>query len=347
MPDDAWPVRLGLLRLTDAAPVFLAEALGLFAAEGAAVQLSVEPSWANIADKLAFGLLDAAMMLPPLALAMEFGLRGPKAPLVVPMGLSLNGNSIVLTRKLADAVLEGDERLSPPEAGQRLRHLLRSRPRRPRLAVVHTFSTHDLLLRCWLAASGIDPEQDVELVVVPPVETAAALASGRIDGFCAGAPWGAVAARSGIGRTVLLSSAIWPNHPEKCLAARADWAARHPAELQGLLRALLRASAICGDPVEAGALAVLLAARARVGVPAELIAPSLGSGESADVDRSLFAAHAATFPSRAHARWLTRQMGRWRALPADAAAKAERLYRPDLYAEAARAIGLRELPDPS
>src|SRR5688500_1461411 len=98
MPDDQpRPVRVGLLRLTDAAAVFLADAYGLFAAEGLDVDLSVEPSWANIADKLAYGLLDVAVMLPPLALAMALGLRGPAAtPLVVPMSLSLNGSSVVL-----------------------------------------------------------------------------------------------------------------------------------------------------------------------------------------------------------------------------------------------------------
>jgi NitT/TauT family transport system ATP-binding protein/nitrate/nitrite transport system substrate-binding protein len=341
MPDETEPARLGALRLTDAAPVFLADARGLFAAEGVPAQLSVEPSWANVADKLAFGLLDAAVMLPPLALAMALGLRGPGTPLVVPMGLSANGSSIVLGRDLAEPVLEGGQPPSPLEAGRRLGLLLRSWPRRPRLAVVHAFSTHDLLLRHWLAASGIDPERAIEFVVVPPAETAEALARGRIDGFCAGAPWGAVAARAGLARTVALSSAIWPGHPEKCLVVRADWAARHPVRLQGLLRALLRAGLACDDPADAGAVAALLAERSRVGVPAGLIAPSLAGGEpSPDVDRSLFAAHGVTFPQRAHARWLAGEMARWRELPADAAAVAERLYQPSLHAEAAQAVGL-------
>lgn len=45
-------VRLGLLQLTDSAPTVLADAEGLFAAEGIDVSLYEEPSWANIADKL-------------------------------------------------------------------------------------------------------------------------------------------------------------------------------------------------------------------------------------------------------------------------------------------------------
>src|SRR5258708_3703519 len=98
--------RLGLLRLTDAAPLIVARELGYFAAENIEVTLSVEPSWANVADKLSYGLLDGAMLLPPLALAMQLGLRdsgGPEA-IVVPAALSLNGNTVTLSERWAQAV---------------------------------------------------------------------------------------------------------------------------------------------------------------------------------------------------------------------------------------------------
>ena len=82
---------LGLLRLCDAAPVILADNEEMFTANGVQVSLSVEPSWANIADKLSYGLLDGAVMLPPLAMACEAGLRGRKTALVIPMSLSAGG----------------------------------------------------------------------------------------------------------------------------------------------------------------------------------------------------------------------------------------------------------------
>jgi NitT/TauT family transport system ATP-binding protein/nitrate/nitrite transport system substrate-binding protein len=338
MTDDGRPtMRLGLLPLTDAAPAVLAEARGLFAAEGVAVTLSVEPSWANIADKLAFGLLDGAVMLPPLALAMTLGLRRAAAALLVPMGLSLNGNSVVLAGDLADRLPD----IAAPAlaVGGALRGLLAGR-KRPRLAVVHAWSTHDLLLRYWLAASGIDPERDVALSVLPPSDMPRALLEGRIDGFCAGAPWGAVAARAGAGRAVVLSSSIWRNHPEKCFAVRAAWAERHPEALQSVLRALLRAGVACDDPAVAPEVAGLLAGADRVGVSADLIAASLPGGSGDGVDQSVFARHAAAVPWRSQARWFVGQMGRWSDLPADAASRAAAAYRPDLHAEAARRLGL-------
>lgn len=336
---DAAAMRLGLLRLTDAAPVVLAAERGLFAAEGAAVTLSVEPSWANIADKLAFGLLDGAVLPPPLGLAMEFGLRPAATRLIVPLSLSLNGNSIVLSEALAASLLDGATDLSPAAAGARLARLVAG-GLRPRLAVVHRFSTHDLLLRYWLAACGIDPDEQMDLPVVPPQDMPDALRDGRIDGFCAGAPWGAEAVRRRLGRTLVLSSAIWRNHPEKCLALRADWAERHPEMVQHILRAVLRAGAACDDTAEAGALAAVLAQPRWIGLPAEILARSLPGGTGRDSDRSVFAAHAAGVPWRSHARWFAGQMARWRSLPDDAGSRAEAAYRPDLYAEAARALGI-------
>ncbi|HET8995805.1 MAG TPA: ABC transporter substrate-binding protein, partial [Acetobacteraceae bacterium] len=101
---DAAPIRIGLLRLSDSAPVLLAEASGAFAQHGLDVQIVVEPSWANIADKLAYGLLDAAVMPPPLALAAAAGLRGMPSGLAVAMGLSLGGNAVVLGGDAAAAL---------------------------------------------------------------------------------------------------------------------------------------------------------------------------------------------------------------------------------------------------
>jgi two-component system, oxyanion-binding sensor len=335
------PIRLGMLRLTDAAPVVLARESGLFAAEGLDVALSVEPSWANLADKLCYGLLDAAVMLPPLALAVALGLRAAATPLLVPMGLSLNGNAVTLAEDLAAPIL-ADGRPESLEAGRRLGRLLAARPK-ARLAVVHARSTHHLLLRYWLAASGIDPDLDVVIGVIPPAEMVAALESGRIDGFCAGAPWGQMAARAGLGREVVTSAGIWRNHPEKCLAVRADWAGTEPAPLQSLLCALLRAAQRCDDPAEAKELAGLLAADRYVGVPAEAVVASLPGGGP---DSSIFFAQAATWPWRSHADWFLGQMARWGDLPAglDRQAAAREVYRPDLHAEAARALGL-PVPD--
>lgn len=331
------PLRLGLLRLTDSAPVVLAHETGIFAREGLDIEISVEPSWANIADKLCYQALDAAIMLPPLALAVALGHRAAATPLLVPMGLSLNGNAVTLASGPAETLLDGGPHQALV-AGRRL-HQAVSTGKMLRLAVVHARSTHDLLLRYWLAASGFDVEREVTIQVIPPAEMVAALAAGKIDGFCAGAPWGAMAQRGGIGRIVLDSAEIWCRHPEKCLAVRQDWAEARPELLQSLLRALLRAAQYADDPMIVPLMAKLLSGDRYVGVPAEVIAESLPGG---DHGASIFFGQAATYPWRSQARWFLSQMVRWRDLPSDldVAAAAGRVYRPDLYRDAAGSLGL-------
>jgi NitT/TauT family transport system ATP-binding protein/nitrate/nitrite transport system substrate-binding protein len=318
------PVRLGLLRLTDSAPAVLAQASGLFAAEGLDVALHVEPSWANVADKLAFGLLDAAIMLPPLALAAVAGLRGSHAKLIVPMGISLGGNAVVLGGPAA-AALPGDF-ADARAAGHAFATWLRSQSQPPRFAVVHVFSTHNLLLRHWLAEAGIDSDRHLEIVVVPPGQVVNELAAGRIAGFCAGAPWGEAAADRGAGRVLLGSSAIRPDHAEKCLTMVASWAASRPETAAALMRALHRAQSLCDDAARAPALAALLADRLSLPETATRAALAGGSG----IEKIRFAG--ATAIARADALWFFAEMRRWGWLePAtDVATLATQVYRPDL-----------------
>jgi two-component system, oxyanion-binding sensor len=336
-------INIGLLRLTDAAPLVIAFEKGLFDRRGLTVQLSVEPSWANIADKLSYGRLQAAVMLPPLAFAIALGTRGIGAQLIVPMALSLNGNSITV----ANEILRDLEMLpgaAASETGARLWNSIAKRGKRLRLAVVHLHSTHNLLLRYWLAASGIDPERDIEFSVVPPAETADALRDGLIDGFCAGAPWGEVAARAEVGTTIATSSQIWRNHPEKCFAVSAAWAEQQPRLLDAMLDALIEAARFCDAPENAEEIAEILSDDRYLSLKPSLIRTSLPNavrGGNVHVDRSVFFANAANFPWRSQARWFLREMTRWNLLDGgvdlDATAA---IYRPDLFRAAAARNGI-------
>lgn len=261
-------VRLGMVRLADAAPVVHAAVAGLFEAEGVAVSLTVEPSWANIADKLAWGLLDGAVMLPPLAIAMALGLRDPPTPLVIAAGISRDGNAVTLSSRLAGPLLR-EGRAAPAVMAARLRPLLPLR-----LAVVHARSTHDLLLRLFIESGGIDPAGLAPFVVVPPSEMPQALASGRIDGFCAGAPWGAVAAEQGWGETVAVSGEhLMPTLMERQLDAEAGALLRADVERRGIaVITEANTQAIYGREGQVEAVAL---ADGRV-LPADLVVMAVG-----------------------------------------------------------------------
>jgi NitT/TauT family transport system ATP-binding protein/nitrate/nitrite transport system substrate-binding protein len=272
-------------------------------------------------------------MLPPLALAMRASLRGPGGKFIVPLSLSQGGNAIVVSRQAADALVAGDPRIS-------LHEWLRAQPVPPRFAVVHAFSTHNLLLRYWLAAGGADPDRDIETVVIPPEDVVAALGAGRITGFCAGAPWGDVAVRESAGRIIIGTSSIWPFHPEKCLAVSEAWAEAHPQALRTLLRAVLRAQVRCDQAEHAPTIAGLLADSNGLNLSQAASRGALPGGDGLEQIR--FHAREAWFPARAHAVWFLDQMRRWKWLDggADLNAIAASVYRPDLLAAAVEAEGL-------
>jgi NitT/TauT family transport system ATP-binding protein/nitrate/nitrite transport system substrate-binding protein len=331
-------LRIGLLRLTDSAPAIVAQEFGFFAEEGVDAELVTEPSWANVADKLAYGFLDAAVIVPPLAFAVELGLRGIGQPLIIPCGISLGGNTITLEKALAARVREAAG-LSTPAA---LASSLAGRDTPLTLGIVHAYSTHNLLLRYWLASGGIDVARDVKLAVVPPARAVEALASGQISGFCAGAPWGEVAARAGVGATVATSDDIWRNAPEKAFAVRARWADDNPDAMAGAMRALLRAAQFCDAPENASYTAALLSRQKYLDTDSHAILSSLPGGAVTPHNLSRFWRHAATFPWHSQALWFLQQMARWDLVdPAlDLAAVAARVYRPDLYRAVAAPLGL-------
>jgi NitT/TauT family transport system ATP-binding protein/nitrate/nitrite transport system substrate-binding protein len=329
-------VTLGALRLTDSAPLIVAQEFGFFAEEGLDARLSLEPSWANVADKLAHGALDAAAILPPLAFAVTLGARGPAEPLAIPYALSTGGNTITLATEWA-ARQRGRAREIGALAARA--EALRARPGAV-LGVVHEYSTHSLLLRYGLAAQGAEAGRDYQLEVAPPERSVEALRAGRIAGFCAGSPWGEVAARARVGATVATTHAIWRNAPEKALAVRERWALAHPEALAALLRALYRAAQFCDAPENASYVASLLSRRAYLGLDSHAILSSLPGTQGAQA-LSRFFAGAATFPWASQGLWFLTQMRRWGLIEAEAPLRdiAARVYRPDLYAQALAPLG--------
>ena len=330
-------LRIGLLRLTDGAPVIAAHEFGFFAEEGVETELHVEPSWANIADKLGYGLLDAAVIVPPLAFAVHLGIRGVSQRLVIPYVVSAAGNSVTLSTALASEVQSRAKQDAVPLVAA-LASVVGGRG--VTLGVVHTYSTHNLLLRYWLDAAGIAIGPDVQLAVVPPARAVEALSSGRIAGFCAGAPWGEVARRAGVGAPVATSSDIWQNAPEKALAVRARWAEESPDALAAAIRAILRAAKFCDAPENAEYTAALLSRHKYVDVEPHAILADLPGGASPGKG-CIFHRGATPFPWRSQGLWFLSQMRRWGlADPAtDLRRPADEVYRPDLYRAAVAPVG--------
>jgi NitT/TauT family transport system ATP-binding protein len=343
-------VTAGFLPLLDSAILVAARQKGFAADEGIELALVRENSWASIRDRLAVGHFDVAHMLAPMPIAHNLGLAPLAARTIVPMALGLGGNAVTVSLPLWDAMraqgATGD--FDPAATGAALRAAI-AEGQRPRFAVVHPHSGHNYELRYWLAACGIAPDMDVEIVVVPPPLMSDALAAGRIDGYCVGEPWNTAAVAKGVGRIVTTKAAIWHSSPEKVLGVAAGWAEANPDTLAALLRALYRAAAWCGEAGNREELAAMLAAPDHVGAPAEWLLPALtgriaaGAGETIGVpDFFVPQAKAATFPWKSHALWFYSQMVRWEQVTASAenAAIARETYRPDLYRAALKPLGV-------
>lgn len=312
-------LRLGIVPLADCAPLVVAKERGFFAEQGLEVEISREPSWANIRDKVALGALDGAQMLATMPLSMTLGLAAIREPVLAAAGLSLGGNTITLATGIAERGLKAAIAADGPLT----------------LAMVYPFSTHHYELRLWLATQGIDPDRDVRLTVVPPPQMVAHLSAGNIAGFCVGEPWGTLAVRMGLGTVVAASADIFAGRMEKVLGVTRAWADAHPETLKALVKAVIHASAWCD--ANRAELAEIIAGPSCVNVPLDVARAAL-EGPAAPV----FHAHAANFPWRSQAIWYLRQMQRWgHAAPGiDARRLADDAYRPDLYRLAALELGL-------
>ena len=245
----------GFLPLTDSAILIAARELGFAEAEGIALNLVRETSWANVRDKLAVGQFEISHALAPMPIAANLGLTPFDTRLIAPMALGLGGNAITVSNSLLARMQDGSgfSGLDATAAGRALAEVVdtgKSRGAKPlQFSVVHPFSGHNFELRYWLSASGIIPDTDIEVVILPPSLMADALASGQIDGYCVGEPWNSVGVARAAGRIVTTKSSIWASSPEKVLAVREDWAGDNADTLHALLRALYRSAEWCGQPI--------------------------------------------------------------------------------------------------
>ncbi|MAL25118.1 MAG: nitrate transporter [Croceicoccus sp.] len=344
-------LKVGFLPLVDACLPIIAQERGFAEQEGLDLHFVRDVSWATVLDRLLYGHSDVAHMLAPLAIATTLGRGRPAQPLVAPFVLGLNGNAVTLSNVLADTLMPGetDSLCDPRELGARLREeaLARRDAGRPiRLGVVHRYSSHNYMLRYWLAGCGIRPDEDVEIVTVAPPFTADALASGEIDGSCVGEPWNSVAVDRGVGRIVLATAQIWRRGVEKVLAMRQPVLDERRDAVEKLIRALRHAGEHFVDPANWEANAELLARPEYLASDPRLVLGAISDrlvlrqdGPAVHYSDFMFQhREAANFPWISQAQWLYTQMVRWDRMeydPADAA-RAAAVFRPDIYRSALR-----------
>lgn len=221
-------VRLGYLPLTDHLTVIAAARTDFSALRLEPVKLA---SWPELAEAVKAGAVDAAFALTPIALTLRA--KG------VPVKLVLLGhrNGSALTVKAGGGVSS----LAELKGGT--------------IAIPSRFSTHHLLLRRMLAAQGLEPGRDVQVVEMPPPEMVQALATDRIAAFIVAEPFSGQAELQKVGRVLAFSKDVWPHHVCCGLVAREALVATHPDAVQELVDGLVAAGRFIGaSPEEAAKL---------------------------------------------------------------------------------------------
>lgn len=333
------PLRLGFVPLTDCAPLVIAHELGMFRKYGLQVMLRRELGWATIRDKIIYGELDAAHALAAMPVAATLGLGSIRCDCLTGLVLNLHGNAITLSNDLRERGVHDGPSLKQIVLQLRREKMLT-------FGAVAPFSSHYFLLRKWLLKCGINPERDVRIVIVPPPQMVANLRAGHLDGFCVGEPWNSVAAQSGVGWSVAASAELAPEHPEKVLMVRREFAEKRAEEHTALLAALLDACAFCDQPENQGQLAATLARPEYVGVEEPALRNGFccefdfGNGRVRRVrDHVIFHRHDANEPSAAKTAWVLQQLREVNTgieASSFSTALGRRVFRVDLFEKAVR-----------
>lgn len=258
-------IRIGFIPLTDCASVVMADKLGLYKQYGLNVEVTKEASWANVRDKLLTGELQAAHCLFGMPFSVYTGVGGAAGKeLKIAMMINSNGQAITLTKELSQYVSYGKT-----DGISKAVDALKAK-KEATFAMTFPGGTHDMWLRYWLAAGGID-QKAVKIVTIPPPQMVANMKVNTMDGFCVGEPWGGVAVRDDIGYTAITTQDIWKDHPEKALVANADFAAKRTDDLKKVMRAVLEAS-IWLDKMENRAEAAdIVSGQAYVNAPVDVL----------------------------------------------------------------------------
>ena len=371
-PAEKPDLKLGFIKLTDMAPLAVAWEQGFFMDEGLFVELEAQANWKVLLDRVITGELDGAHMLAGQPLGATIG-YGTQANIITAFSMDLNGNGITVSNAVWQQMQphiphEGDKPVHPISASA-LKPVVdasREQGERFRMGMVFPVSTHNYELRYWLAAGGIHPgyyaphkgdtsgqlQAEALLSVTPPPQMPATLEAGTIHGYCVGEPWNQQAVFKGVGVPVITDYEIWKNNPEKVFGVSEAWAEKYPNTHARVVKALIRAAKWLdeNDNANRPEAVKILAKSEYVGADEAVIANSMTGtfeyekGDERPIpDFNVFFRHNATYPYYSDAIWYLTQMRRWGQIAEQKSddwymETARDVYRPDVYALAARAL---------
>jgi nitrate/nitrite transport system substrate-binding protein len=345
--------KLGFIALTDAAPLFVAKEKGIFAKHGMPdVEVLKQASWGTTRDNLVLGSegngIDGAHILTPMPYLISAGRvtqNNVPVPMYILARLNLAGQCISVAKEHM-----GDKIALDAKPFRAALERKKAAGKSVKAAMTFPGGTHDLWIRYWLAAGGIDPDKDIETIVVPPPQMVANMKVGTMDCFCVCEPWNEQLITQGIGYTALTTGELWKDHPEKALGMRAAWVDKYPNAAKALLAAVMEAQQWCDKPENRDELAGIVAKRQWINVPAtDVIKRMKGEFDYGDGRKVANSPHImkywadnASYPYKSHDLWFLTEDIRWGKFDAQTDTKAlvEKVNREDIWREVAKGMGV-------
>ncbi|WP_145002615.1 ABC transporter substrate-binding protein [Pseudomonas oryzihabitans] len=213
------PVRIGYLPITDATPLLVAHARGLFDAEGVQAEKPVLlRSWAQVIEAFLSGQVNVIHLLSPMTVWARYG---SQVPAKVVAWNHVGGSGLTVAPDIQDL------------------HQLGGRS----VAIPFWYSIHNVVLQELLRQHGLKAvsrpadarlaADEVNLLVLPPSDMPPALASQRIAGYIVAEPFNALAESQQVGRIQRFTGDVWRNHAccvvfmhERDLNERPEWSQR-------------------------------------------------------------------------------------------------------------------------
>lgn len=339
--------KLGFIALTDSAPLIIAKEKGFFTKYGMTdVEISKQKSWPVTRDNLKIGSsgggIDGAHILSPMPYLLTIN---DKVPMYLLARLNINGQAISVAEKFKDLKIGLQSKLLKESVNK-----AKADQKSLKFAVTFPGGTHDLWMRYWLAAGGINPDQDVILQAVPPPQMVANIKVGTVDAFCVGEPWNAQLVSQKLGYTALSTGELWNDHPEKAFAMRQDWVDKNPNATQALLMAIMEAQQWCDQAENKEEMCKICADRKYFNVAVDDILERAkgnidygdGRKEQNFAYRMKYWEDNASYPYKSHDTWFLTEEIRWGYLPKDTKVKeiVDQVNREDLWKQAAKALGV-------
>ncbi|MFN7203872.1 MAG: CmpA/NrtA family ABC transporter substrate-binding protein [Aphanizomenon sp.] len=339
--------KLGFIALTDSAPLIIAKEKGFFTKYGMTdVEISKQKSWPVTRDNLKIGSsgggIDGAHILSPMPYLLTIN---DKVPMYLLARLNINGQAISVAEKFKDLKIGLQSKLLKESVNK-----AKADQKSLKFAMTFPGGTHDLWMRYWLAAGGINPDQDVILQAVPPPQMVANMKVGTVDAFCVGEPWNAQLVSQKLGYTALSTGELWNDHPEKAFAMRQDWVDKNPNATQALLMAIMEAQQWCDQAENKEEMCKICADRKYFNVAvADILERAKGNIDYGDGRKEQNFAYRmkywednASYPYKSHDTWFLTEEIRWGYLPKDTKVKeiVDQVNREDLWKQAAKALGV-------